>query len=85
MTLYSERVQEVLEIFFQLLSIDSQYRYKGIPVKDILPFLKKDIFNLIEQKPLEAESLLDWFANSVFYMRGDTDEIPHVDIELRLK
>ena len=83
--LNKERVDEVFWLLRKMLNVDEKFSYKGIPVNDILPLLQKDLVRMIMEKGDESEAMLDWFADSVFYMRGDTDELPQIEVVWNLQ
>lgn len=84
MTLQADRVREVMQTMQYLINIDKKYKWNNLPLADILPELQRDLARAIIANDEKSESILSWFASAIFYMRGDTDELPHIDIEYRL-
>ena len=84
MTLNPDRVREVLFLLRQMIAIDKKYKWNNLPLADILPELEKDLARAILHYDEKSESILSWFASAVFYMRGDTDELPYIEHELTL-
>ena len=80
-----ERVKECAWIFFKLLEIDPKFTWNSIPLSDVMPFLEKDLVRHIIQQGDKSEAVLDWMADSVFYMRGDTDDLPAIDIQWKIE
>ena len=66
-------------IFFKFFTIDPNYEFHHIPVADLLPFLKKDLTNLMLSNELQAQSILEWMSNATHYINGDSDDLPQVE------
>ncbi len=83
--LIDDRVKTCVWMFFEILSVDPKYKWNSIPIADVLPFLKKDLTRYIIESGDKSEAALSWLASSVFYMRGDTDDLPAIDLEWNLE
>ena len=79
-----QRVRDCMPIFFSLLKVDPKFTWNAIPISDILPFLEKDLCRHIIEQGDKAEAVLNWIADFVFYVRGDTDDMPQLDYQLEL-
>jgi hypothetical protein len=68
-----------------MINIDPKYKYQGIiPLADILPPLERDLTKAIISHDEQAESMLVWLANAVYYMTGDSDELPRIDLKVEI-
>jgi len=83
--LHPGRVKECAWIFFKLLQVDPKFTWNAIPLADVLPFLEKDLCRHIIAQGDKAEAVLDWMADAVFYMRGDTDSMPQIDLQWKIE
>ncbi len=80
MTLNPDRVRECLWLLRELIHVDKKYKWNNLPLADILPFLEKDLARAIIGNDEQAEATLSWLASAIFYMRGDTDELPRIEL-----
>ena len=75
------RAQEVFQTLQDILNVSDEYKMQGAPVKAWLTPIRKDLSEAMKKNPDQAEAILDWFAEAFFYMRGDSDDLPRVDIQ----
>lgn len=79
------RVKDCVWMFFEIIKVDSKYQWNGIPIADVMPFLRKDLTRYIIEAGDKSEAALSWLADAVFYMRGDTDDMPAIDLQWDIK
>ena len=82
--LIPKRVRDTLIIFFKFFNFGSDFKYNGIPVNDLLPYLSRDIARAINSKPEKAEVLITWLSEAIFYCRGDQNYLPDFEVEFKL-
>lgn len=85
MTLHPDRVRDTLKILFKMVEIEPQYKYQGIPVRDLLPYIADDLARAINKHPDKAEVILSWLADAIFWCRGDSDFMPDFEVELKIQ
>jgi len=83
MTIFEDRIRDAVWIFLQLFNITEDYSFHGLPIRDWLPFIQKDLAKMINDNPEKAEPILDWLCDAIFYCRGEIDSLPQVDIEFK--
>lgn len=84
MTLIADRVRDTLIIFFKFFAIDPKFRYNGIPVSNLLPHMARDLARMINDNPDQAEVIINWLSEAIFYCRGDTNNLPDFEIEFKV-
>ncbi len=84
MTLDTKRLEECMWIFFQFFNVDSTYKFHDIPLSELMPFVKKDITNLMLANEEQAQAVLWWMANAYHYIIGDTDDVPQVQFNFQV-
>lgn len=84
MTLQADRVREVMMILRHIINIDKKYKWHNLPLADILPELERDLARAITHNDEKSEMILSFIASAIFYMKGDIDELPHIEVELTL-
>ena len=79
------RLRECAWLFFAILQIDPKFKWNSIPLKDVMPFLEKDLVRHIIESGDKSEAIFDWLAHAIFYMRGDTDDLPAIELQWDIK
>lgn len=79
-----DRVREVCWLLRKMINVDKKYQWNHIPIADILPFLEKDLSKAIIDGDERSESILEWLAHAIFYMKQDTDDLPRIELNWNL-
>ena len=83
MTIFNDRVDDAVWIFLKLFNLTEDYDFHGLPMKDWIPFIQKDLAKMIKDNPEKAEPILIWLRDSIFFILGDLDSLPPVDYEIK--
>lgn len=76
-----QRVRDCMTTFFMLFNIDPKLQLYGAPIKQIMPYLEKDLANAIINNEEKAVAVLQWLASAVNYCTGETDTLPQIEVE----
>ena len=76
-----KRLDEMLWLLEGMLPIDDNLELHGLPVKDWLPAIRKDIAVAIKKDEDRAEAILVWLSGAIMYVIGEADELPAMAME----
>jgi hypothetical protein len=84
MTLQEKRVAEMFHIFGQILTYgeNQTFNLQGtpIPIKEVVPAIMSELSKIAIRNEEKFEGLADWMVEAIFYMKGDSDELPKMEV-----